>query len=255
MLCVLLFSFVFCCLFFSCFFFVFGGGFQGSGEVARRATSLGPKPSLFVCFVILLFFSFLSLLLSEKNRFSPKKGIFCLFLSVSLCFSWAVFDLPLVQFLFLCLSLVLFFLPSCLSFLLFFWLLLFFSLSFFFCLLCFCFMKNNNIKLLNCKVLFFFRSCVFFFRFLSCLLFEIPFSYLCFFCWFSVLFLFNINVFGFKKHKLKNISFWSNGGLQQKHYIYNLCLAKCEKLCFFGPFFGQFLVDVQKHYKIGISAH
>ena len=35
----------------------------------------------------------------------------------------------------------------------------------------------------------------------------------------------------------------------------NLCFPKCEKLSFFGvPFFGQILVDVEKHYKIGISA-
>ena len=33
----------------------------------------------------------------------------------------------------------------------------------------------------------------------------------------------------------------------------NLCFPKCEKLSFFGAIFGQILVDVQKHYKIGIS--
>ena len=67
------------------------------------------------------------------------------------------------------------------------------------------------------------------------------------------MFLFNINVFGFKKHKLKNTIFWSRGGLQQNVLFFmNLCFAKCEKLSFFLFFlaiFGQILVDVQKHYK------
>ena len=65
------------------------------------------------------------------------------------------------------------------------------------------------------------------------------------------MFLFNIIVFGFKKKtKLKNTRFWSKGGLQQNGFFMNLCFAKCEKLSFFGgPFFGQILVDVQKHYK------
>ena len=43
------------------------------------------------------------------------------------------------------------------------------------------------------------------FGFLSCFFFPIPFSYLCFFLILS--FLFNINVFGFKKTKLKNTNF------------------------------------------------
>ena len=117
--------------------------------MARKATSLGPKPSLFVLFIFLFFFlfsvvcSFLSLLLSEKKPcLSPRKGHFCLFWSVSLCFSLAFFGLPLFQFLFPCLSRVLFlFLSSCLSFLLSCGS-LFLSLSFLFFLLCFCFMKG-----------------------------------------------------------------------------------------------------------------
>ena len=58
-----------CCCFCLCFWFVFFC-FVGSGEVARRATSLGPKPSLFVLFFFViwllfffLFFSFLFLFL------------------------------------------------------------------------------------------------------------------------------------------------------------------------------------------------
>ena len=136
---------------------------------------------------------------------------------------------------------------------------LFFSLSFFFCLLCFCFMKTNNINRFNCKVVFH-QSCVFF-GFLSCFLFQIggliPFSYLCFLPGIQLCFLFNITVFGLKKHKLKNTNFWSKGELQQNGlFKYNLCFAKCEKLSFFCPFFGQSLVDVQKNtIKISISAH
>ena len=58
--------FFFVCLFFCVTFlffvsfFVFFGRVEGSGEVARRATSLGPQPSLFVIcfFVVLLVFVF-----------------------------------------------------------------------------------------------------------------------------------------------------------------------------------------------------
>ena len=135
--------------------------------MARRATSLGPKPSLFVfvffwflffvlfffcggfkgqvrwpkgpprlalnppylLFLFLFFVPFLSLLLIEKPCFLPKKGIFCLF-SVCLFLSpLTFFGLPLFLFLFLCLSLALVILSSFLSF---FWFLVFVSFSFFF---------------------------------------------------------------------------------------------------------------------------
>ena len=149
--------------------------------MARRATSLGPKPSLFViCFLlfflflffVFFFFCFLSLLFNTKNLFPLRKGIFCIFFGVCLCFSLAFFGLPLFQFLFLCLSL------SC-------------SCPFFFllvCLVCFllvpCFVfsfspvisslllfhERNNIKIFNCNI------------FLH--------QYFLFF-WFSVLFVFN----------------------------------------------------------------
>ena len=69
--------------------------------MARKATSLGPKPSLLLgggclfVFVVLLF-CFCSLLMKrEKNLlFHLKKVILAYFLSVSLCFSLA-FSLPL----------------------------------------------------------------------------------------------------------------------------------------------------------------
>ena len=151
-------------------FFIFWG-FCGSGEVARRATSLGPKPFLFVFFLSFLCFSL-------KNCFPPKRGIFGLFLSVSLCFSLACFGLPLFQFLSLSLSLsfslffffslslslslsfslslclVIFSLSSFLSFVFaFFWFLVFvFFFHFLTSLLLF--HERNSIQRLNYKVLF-----------------------------------------------------------------------------------------------------
>ena len=166
--------------------------------MARRATSLGPKPSLFVfCFVFVLFFvcfwffccffggfkgqvrwpegpphlalnppylfflfvffwfsffflvHFLSLFLIEKPCFPPKKGHLLFFLSVSLSFSLAFFRLPLFHFLFLCLSVFLFFLPSVLSF--FFASFLFLVLVSFFLFLSsvLLFLEKNNIKIFN----------------------------------------------------------------------------------------------------------
>ena len=56
----------------------------------------------------------------------------------------------------------------------------------------------------------------------------------------------------FQKTQVENTNVWSKGGLQQKVFFYNLCFVK---LPFFCPFCGRILVDVQKHYKIGISAH
>ena len=50
------FFFVFICLFFFCFCVFFFGGFKG--EVARRATSLGPKPSFFLFFLFCFFVAF-----------------------------------------------------------------------------------------------------------------------------------------------------------------------------------------------------
>ena len=38
-------------------------------------------------------------------------------------------------------------------------------------------------------------------------------------------------------------------------FFMNLCFAKCEKSSFFWGLFCQILVVLQKHYKIGISAH
>ena len=122
-----------------------------------------------------MFFCFLSFFLFFVRW---PEGIFCLFLSVSLCFSLAFFGLPLFQFFFLCLSLsivLLLFFSSCLSFLFSFGS-LFLPLSFLFFLPYFCFMKKQhaNIKL----QMFFHQSFLFLFFFLFSL--SNPFSYLCF---------------------------------------------------------------------------
>ena len=85
-----------------CFAFFFGGGlfcfvyFEGlrSGEVARRATSLGPKPSLlfFGEFFFLLSFLFEREKETQKHCFSPKKDIFLLVFLFSVFLSF--FFLP-----------------------------------------------------------------------------------------------------------------------------------------------------------------
>ena len=150
--------------------------------MARRATSLGPKPSLFIisfCWGGLFFLSSLCFLI-QKLVFPLEKGIFCSCLSLSLCFSLAFFGLPLFQSLFLCLSLVLFFFYSFLFFLTFFWFLLFvFFVSFLLFLLCFCFMKGTTSKHF---IAISFSSIVSLFLWFPVLFFfQIPFSYLCLF--------------------------------------------------------------------------
>ena len=116
--------------------------------MAQRATSFGPKPSLFFLFFGLLFsvrvfgpklssfVSFFGVPFFAFNRKKPcfptKKGHF-LFFYVSLCFSLALFWPPLFHLLFLCLSLFFsFFLPSCFS-------CQFLVLAFCFCVVCFLF--------------------------------------------------------------------------------------------------------------------
>ena len=208
-------------------------------------------PYLFFLFVLLLFvlfflffggcFSFLSLLLSEKSSFRLKKGIFCLFLSVSLCFSWAFFGLPLVRFLFLCLSLVLFFLSSFLSFCFCFLLVPYFSLFLYLSV----FFAFVSWKLTTSKdsIAKFFWSilCLFWLPVLFSL--SNPFFLSLFFTGIQLCFLFNINVFGFKKHKLKNTNFWSKGELQQNICFLITCVLQNEKsyglfLPLFWPNFG-----------------
>ena len=101
--------------------------------MAQRATSLGPKPSLFFffCFFV-VFFCFPFFAFDWKPLFPPLKRPFWLF--IFLCFPLFLFfslfgGIPLFHFLFICLSLVIFFLP-CFLFLM--------SISGSWCLLLFC---------------------------------------------------------------------------------------------------------------------
>ena len=148
--------------------------------MARRATSLGPKPSLVLFCLVLFcfFFPFLSLLLIDKKHcFPSRKGHFLFIFNVSLSFSLNLFWPPPFS---VSLSLSLSF--SCLSF----FLLVF---LFAFCVSCFClffiflsslllFHEKNNMTIFNCNCFpeIFSLS----FGFLSCFFFPIPFSYLCF---------------------------------------------------------------------------
>ena len=101
-------------------------------------------------------------------------------------------------------------------------------------------------KIFNYKVAFH-QSFFFWGGFLSCFLFQIPFSYLCF-CLILGCVLSNINVFLVsKKDKLKHTCLVKRGVATKRFFFMNLCFAKCEKLSFFwGPFFWQILVDIQK---------
>ena len=60
------------------------------------------------------------------------------------------------------------------------------------------------------------------------------------------MFMFNIYVVGFKKHKLKNTNFWSKGGLQQNFILWTCVLQNVKSYRFGEPLLGQILVDVQK---------
>ena len=224
--------------------------------MAQRATSLGAKPSLFIisCFFCLVvsfpFFAFYT----QKPCFPLDKGIFCLFLSVSLCFALAFFGLPLSQlfFLFLCLSLSLslsllflsFFLPSCLCFC--------FLLVPCFCLvlpfyLFFAFVswkeQHQNIKLQS------FSSSIVSLFLVSCLVISFKsLSYLCFFLILIYVFV-QHQCFGFKKKQVEQHQFLVKRGVATKLPFMNLCFAKSESYLFFLPFFGKFWLMFKKTMK------
>ena len=161
------------------------------------------------------------------------------------------FGLPLFLFLFLCLSLalVLFFLSSLSLFFLLSFGSFFFSLSHFSFFFAFVFWKEQHAIF---KLQFIFSS-IFSLFMVSCLvfLFQIHFSYLCFFPGIQLCFLFNINVFGFKKHKLRNTNFWSKGELQQNvfFFFFTCVLKNMKSYRFFCPFLANFLLMFKKHCK------
>ena len=243
--------------FFVLFFFVFWR-VEGSGEVARRATSLGPKPSFFFIFCFfgglkgqerwpkgpphlalnppylffLLFFLFFLLFLSflcfllEKPCFPPKKGIFCLF-SVFLFFPPLTFLASLFS-VFLSLSLLLLlsvFLPSC--FFVFFLFLVFVFFHLFSLLL---FHDKSNMKILNNNF------------FVSSFWFLVYFIIIFVFSWFWVMFFVQHHCFWYQKTQVekKTPILGQQGGGNITFCFMNLCFAKCEKLSFLGGIFSIF---------------
>ena len=149
-------------LFCSCFVFVFVvfcflfGGFKGQVRWPKGPPHLALNPPyfLFVCFwCLFFFFAFLSLFfVMDKNKpvFPLKKGTFCLFFSVSLCFSLTFLGLPPLSSLSLSLSLSCSFLSSFLPVFHFLFLVLVF-----FCCVCFFLFQDVLLFLLFCLL-----SCV-----------------------------------------------------------------------------------------------
>ena len=211
--------------------------------MAQRATSLGPKPSLFVfvaflfCFWFLVFCFVFWLFNTKKTLFSPRKGHFLFIFSVSLSFSLSLFWPPsFCVSLSLSLFFLLFFLSSFLSlFFAVFWFLVFVSFFLFLSSLLF-FHERNNIK--KSIASFFFINSFSFFGFLSFFLSSSFFLSLLF-PHFKLCFLFNIKVFGFKTDNLKKTEFFGQkGGCNKTVFFFiNLCFAKCEKLSFFFAIF------------------
>ena len=211
--------------------------------MAQRATSLGTKPSLFVCCFV-FFFPFLSLLFNSKKKpcfFPQKRAFFCLFLSVSLCFSLAFFlGLPLFQFLFLCLSLPFFFLSSFLSFFFAFFCFLVFVSLFPFLSSLLLFHEEDNIKNIQLQS---FSSLIFSLLggFLSCFIFEIPFSYLCVFL-LSLSYVFcSTSLYLVSKIQVEKHQFLVKRGVSTKRFFFmSLVFCKMRKVIVFfgGHFFG-----------------
>ena len=237
-------------------FWVFFGGFKGQVRWPEGPPHLALNPPYFF-FVLFLFFffPFLSLLLKDKKPcFPPRKGHFLFIFECLPLFLLSLFWPPPFS-----ISLSLSLSCSILSFFLLVFLFCFlfvpFFLSFFpFLSSLLLFHERNNIKTLNCY--FFFLKYFLFFWFPVLLFLSNPFFLSLLFPDFKLCFLFNINVFGFKKQSWKH-QFLVKRGVATKRFFFfmNLCFAKCEKLSFFLPIFCPILVDVQKHYKIGISAH
>ena len=212
--------------------------------MAQRATSLGPKPALFIyssfCFFFLSFLCF-----NRKTQFSHlKRAFFCLFLVFLFLSPFAFFGLPLFQF--LCLSVVLFFLPSFLSFFLLSFCFLFLSLSFLFFFFAFVSWKeqHQNIQL----QLFFLKYFLFFWfpvlfsvwsLFFLSLLF--PDFKLCF-CSTSMFLVSNNQI---EKHTC----LVKKGGCNKTFFLWACVLQNVKSYRFFCPLFAKFWLMFTKHYK------
>ena len=204
--------------------------------MARRATSLGPKPSLFF-FVLFCFFFCFPFFASKRQKtvFPLEKGMFLfnfeclpLFLlslfwpppfsiSLSLSLSCSIISFLLLVF------------PFCFLFCSFFS--LFLSFSFFFAFVSW---KEQH---QNIKLLLLFPELVSLLG-VSCLAFSFQSLFLSLPCPdFNLCFLFNINVFGFKKQSWKTPIFGQKGGCNKHFFFMNLWFAKCEKvIVYFLPF-------------------
>ena len=157
------------------------------------------------------------------------------------------FGLPLFLFLFLCLSVVIFFLPSFLSFFFAFFLFLVFVSFFPYLSSLLLFHEKKNIQIFNCN--FFPEISSLSFGFLSCFSVSNPFLLSLLFPDFKLCFLFNINVFSFKKNKLKSTK-KEKKQLQHNGFFYEPVFCKMWKvIVFFCPFFAKFWLMFKKHYK------
>ena len=192
---------------------------------------------------------FLSLLFNTKKPcFSSRKGHFLFIFSVSLSFCLSLFWPPPFS---ISLSLSLF--CSCpffflLVFLFCFLLVLVFASFFPFLSSLLLLHERNNIKIFNGNFFFINIFSIFWFPVLFFLSNPLFLSLL--FPDFKLCFLFNINVFGFKRNNLTKQSFLVRRGVATKRFFFmNLCFAKCQKLSFFWPFFGNFWLMFKKHYK------
>ena len=160
------------------------------------------------------------------------------------------FGLPLFLFLFLWLSVVLLFFPSFLSFFFAFFLFLVFVSFFPFLSSLLLFHEKKNIKIFNCN--FFPEIFALSFGFLSCFSVSNPFFLSLLFPDFKLCFLFNINVFSFKKNKLKSTKKNKKKQLQQNGVFLWTCVLQNVKSYrfFFAPFFfAKFWLMFKKHYK------
>ena len=210
---------------------------EGSGEVAQRATLLGPKPSIF------LLFSFLVLLLEEKVFFLLKKPFLFIGQCLPLFLPSFLFNIPFS--LSLSLSLSCYFLSS---------FLFSFSCFFIFVSLFLCrvslllFHEKNNIEILKIQSIPF---C--FFGLLSCFLFQIPFSSLLLFLILSCLCCSTSMFLSKKTSKQKLVK----RGVATKRFLFlTICVLQNVKSCLLGGHFCQNLVHAPKNIvKKCISAH
>ena len=164
------------------------------------------------------------------------------------------FGLPLFLFLFLCLSLSLVFLSSFLSFFLLSFCFLFLSLFMFLSSLLL-FHEKNNMNIFNRNL--FFSWNVFSFFWCPVLLFlSNPFFLSLLFPDFKLCFLFNINVFGFKKQSWETPLFGQKGSCNKTGFLWTCVLENVKSYRFFWPIFlPNFGWCSKNTIKIGISAH